>query len=139
MTTPGVGWWQPRTGRRGRVVRSRNGRASSGRTSCSYDARLILAKVWAATGGQCGKYLAASMRTQLDALECHGEIVLDSTLEGPGRLDPEGRYSPAVRAQLLSMSAASLDRYLKPTKAKDQPRGKSTTNPHTRNTGTGAP
>ncbi|MBK8757185.1 MAG: hypothetical protein IPM08_08695 [Actinomycetales bacterium] len=79
------------------------------------------------------------MRTQLDALECHGEIVLDSTLEGPGRLDPEGRYSPAVRAQLLSMSAASLDRYLKPTKAKDQPRGKSTTNPHTRNTGTGAP
>ena len=28
-------------------------------------------KVWAASGGQCGKYLAASMRTQLDALERH--------------------------------------------------------------------
>lgn len=29
----------------------------------SYDARKLLQKVWAASGGQCGKYLAASMRT----------------------------------------------------------------------------
>ena len=43
----------------------------------SYDARKVLQKVWAASGGQCGKYLAASMVIQLDALERHGELTLD--------------------------------------------------------------
>lgn len=81
--------------------------------------------VWAANGGQCGKYLAASMLIQLDALERHGEL-------GPevaGKSDPEGRYNTAVRAELLAMSAASIDRYLKPAKAKDAIRGKTTTKP----------
>lgn len=67
----------------------------------SYDARLVLQRVRAASGGQCGKYLAASMRLQLDALERHGELV-----------DGSGRYSASVRAELLAMSAASIDRYL---------------------------
>ena len=84
----------------------------------SYDALKVLQRVWAASGGQCGKYLAASMRTQLDALERHGELVVG--------ID---RYSPAVRAELLSMSAATIDRYLKPAKATDQIRGVSTTKP----------
>jgi hypothetical protein len=35
----------------------------------SYDAVKVLQRVWAASGGQCGKYLAASMRIQLDGLE----------------------------------------------------------------------
>ncbi|RIK15425.1 MAG: integrase, partial [Acidobacteria bacterium] len=91
----------------------------------SYDATKVLQKVWAATGGQCGKYLAASMQVQLDALERHGELCL----EGPGRLDPEGRYSPGVRAELLAMSAATIDRYLAPARATDQVRGISTTRP----------
>ncbi|USQ76110.1 integrase [Ornithinimicrobium cryptoxanthini] len=91
----------------------------------SYDATKILQKVWAASGGQCGKYLAASMATQLDALERHGEFALD----GSGRLDPQGRYSPGVRVELLSMSAATIDRYLKPVKATDQLRGVCTTKP----------
>lgn len=84
----------------------------------SYDARKVLQKVWAASGGQCGKYLAVSMRTQLDGLERHGELV-------PG----QGRYSAQVRQELLAMSAASIDRYLAPAKAKDQLRGQSTTKP----------
>ncbi|MFT3871652.1 MAG: integrase [Nocardioides sp.] len=84
----------------------------------SYDARVVLQKVWAASGGQCGKYLAASMRIQLDALERHGELV-----------DGTDRYSPSVRAELLAMSAASIDRYLKPAKAKDAIGGASTTKP----------
>lgn len=84
----------------------------------SYDALKVLQKVWAASGGQCGKYLAASMRVQFVGLERHGELV-----EG---ID---RYSPAVRAKLLAMSPASIDRYLAPGKAKDQLRGKSTTKP----------
>ena len=64
----------------------------------SFDARKVLQRVWAASGGQCGKYLAASMGLQLDALERHGELV-------PG----QDRYSPRVRAELLAMSAASID------------------------------
>ena len=89
----------------------------------SYDARLVLARVWAASGGQCGKYLAASMRLQLDALERHGELDPD----GAGRCDREGRYSTSVRSELLVMSAATIDRYLAPVKAKDAIGGASTT------------
>lgn len=62
----------------------------------SYDATKVLQKVWAASGVQCGKHLAAAMCTQLDAPEPHGELGPD----GPGRLDPEGRYGPGVRAEL---------------------------------------
>jgi len=84
----------------------------------SYDALKVLQRVWAASGGQCGKYLAASMVLQLDGLERHGELEF-------GR----DRYSPTVRAELLTMSAASIDRYLKTAKAKDQISGVSTTKP----------
>src|SRR5690625_418922 len=37
----------------------------------SYDAVKVLQQVWAATGGKCGKYLAASMALQLDMLAAH--------------------------------------------------------------------
>ena len=84
----------------------------------SYDALKVLQRVWAACGGQCGKYLAVSMRLQLDGLERHGELV-----------DGHDRYGPAVRAELLSMSAATIDRYLQTAKAKDQISGVSTTKP----------
>jgi transposase InsO family protein len=79
----------------------------------SYDAVKVLQRVWAASGGQCGKYLAASMALQLDGLERHGELVDDGV----------ERYSPAVREELLTMSAASIDRYLSPARATDQIRG----------------
>ena len=69
----------------------------------SYEAVKVLQRVWAASGGQCGKYLAASMRIQLDGLERHGELVSGAA-----------RYSPAVREELLAMSAATIDRYLEP-------------------------
>jgi len=84
----------------------------------SYDTLKVLQRVWAASGGQCGKYLAASMQVQLDGLERHGELA-----------DGRDRYSPVVRAELLAMSAASIDRYLAGAKATDQLRGKSTTKP----------
>src|SRR6476619_7288345 len=84
----------------------------------SYDALKVLQRVWAVSGGQCGKYLAASMRMLLDGLERHGELV-----------DGEGRYSASVRAELLSMSPATIDRYLRPAKATDQIKGASTTKP----------
>jgi len=84
----------------------------------SYDAVKVLQPVWAASGGQCGKYLAASMRIQLDGLERHGELV-----------DGVDRYGPAVREELLAMSAASIDLYSKPAKATDQIRGVWATKP----------
>jgi len=84
----------------------------------SYDAVKVLQKVWAASGGQCGKYLVVSMPLQLAGLERHGELV-----------DGLDRYSDAVRRELLSMSAATIDRYLKGAKATDQIRGVATTKP----------
>jgi hypothetical protein len=54
----------------------------------------------------------------LDALERHDELV-------PG----QGRYSPDVRAELLAMSSATIDRYLRGAKSRDQIKGKSTTRP----------
>lgn len=63
------------------AVRPRKPRADK----FSYDARRLLQRVWAASGGQCGKYLAASMATQLAGLERHGELI-----EG------QDRYSPSV-------------------------------------------
>lgn len=100
----------------GRAVatRSRKPRANK----YSYDALKVLQRVWAASGGQCGKYLAASMSVQLDGLERHGELVQGA-----------GRYSAAVRAELLAMSAATIDRYLRTAKATDQIKGVSTTKP----------
>lgn len=58
------------------------------------------------------------MRIQLDGLEQHGELV-----------DGIDRYSPRVRAELLAMSAASIDRYLAPARASDAMTGKTTTKP----------
>jgi len=84
----------------------------------SYDALKVLQRVWAASGGQCGKYLAASMALQLDGLQRHDELAF-------GR----DRYSPAVREELLAMSAATIDRYLGPARARDQISGVSTTKP----------
>ncbi len=100
----------------GRAVAKKPRKQRAGKFS--YDARLVLHRVWAASGGQCGKYLAASMQAQLDALERHGELI-----------DGQDRYSPSVRAELLAMSAASIDRYLAPIKAKDAIGGVSTTKP----------
>ena len=84
----------------------------------SYDATKVLQRVWALSGGECGKYLAVAMPSLLAALERHGELV-------PGR----DRYSPAVRAELLTMSAATIDRYLAPARSRDPLRGKSATKP----------
>lgn len=78
----------------------------------------MLQTVWATAGGSCGKYLAASMGDWLDAMEAEGSLV-------PGR----DRYSHEVRDELEAMSAATIDRYLAPARAKDPIRGKSTTKP----------
>ncbi len=86
----------------------------------SYDALIVLQRVWAASGGSCGQYLAPAMTDWLDALETEGALI-----------QGEDRYSAAVRAELEQMSAATIDRYLAPARAKDPIRGKTTTRPGT--------
>ena len=78
----------------------------------------MLAKVWAFAGGISGKYLAATMELQLMLLETHGELV-------PGKAG----YSSAVCDELIAMSAATIDRYLEPVRAKDPLRGITSTTP----------
>lgn len=84
----------------------------------SFDTHKVLQRVWAISGGASGKYLAVAMADLLDALEAHGGLV-------PG----QERYSPAVRAELLAISPATIDRYLAPARARDRLHGKSTTKP----------
>lgn len=84
----------------------------------SYDATKVLQRVWALSGGECGKYLAASMSLLLDALERHGELVAG-----------KARYSSQVRGELEAMSAATIDRYLAPARAKDPLHGLTGTKP----------
>ena len=86
----------------------------------SYDALLVLQRVWATSGGSCGQYLAPAMTDWLNAMETEGFLV-----------DGKDRYSAAVRAELEQMSAATIDRYLAPARAKDPIRGKTTTRPGT--------
>lgn len=86
----------------------------------SYDAVKVLQRVWAISGGQCGKYLHATMRVLLDLLEAHNELVYG-----------QDRYTKSVRKELLRMSPATIDRYLGPTRAKDAISGHSITNPGT--------
>lgn len=109
----------------GRTVAARK-RRPRGR-GYSYDALLVLRQVWAASGGQCGKYLAASMLLQLTLLEAHGDLVRGNEGEVVDEHGVRGRYSEAVRAELLTMSAATIDRYLKASKARDAIGGYSTT------------
>jgi hypothetical protein len=101
---------------RGRAVAVRPRKPRPLKYSC--DTLKVLQRVWAASGGQCGRYLEASMALQLDGLERHGELVY-------GR----DRYSPDVRKQLLTMGSATMDRYLAPARARDRIRGKSATKP----------
>ncbi|SMX85187.1 Integrase core domain-containing protein [Brevibacterium sp. 239c] len=84
----------------------------------SYDAVKILQRVWAISGGQCGKYLHTTMRILLDLLEAHNELTLG-----------QDRYTKKVRKELLAMSPATIDRYLKPVRARDAINGISTTKP----------
>ncbi len=88
---------------RARVAPRRSERRARAR-KYSYDALVVLQRVWASCGYQCGKYLVVSMPVVLDLLEAADE------------LDDEARDGPQVRGELEAMSAATIDRYLKPAR-----------------------
>ena len=69
-----TGWTRDHARRAIRAANTRKGAASQQQRKprprkYSYDALKVLQRVWAVSGGQCGKYLAASMRMLLDGLE----------------------------------------------------------------------
>lgn len=81
-----------------------------------YDTLKVLIRVWNTAGQPCGKYLAPVMEPTLDNMERFASFGTEAR-----------RYTPQVRAQLLAMSAATIDRMLKPTKAAMDPVGKAST------------
>ena len=87
-------------------------------TKYSANAKKQLIRVWRLMGMPSGKYMAAVLLIWLDALEAHDEIAV-------GR----SGYNPTVRTQLLSMSAATIDRYLKAERDRLKLKGIATTKP----------
>lgn len=71
-------------------------------TKYSQNAKKQLVRVWRMMRMPSGKYLAAVLQEWLDALEAPDELVFGWS-----------GYNPGVRAQLLAMSPATIDRYLK--------------------------
>ncbi|MDQ3276199.1 MAG: DDE-type integrase/transposase/recombinase [Actinomycetota bacterium] len=83
-----------------------------------YDTLKVLIQVWTLVGEPCGKYLAPIMAQSLAQLEGFGE--LDQVSD---------RLTEEVRAQLVVMSPATIDRMLAPTRTARYPAAKSATRP----------
>src|SRR5665648_531249 len=84
----------------------------------SYDGLVVLQEVWRLAGQPSGKYLAAVMDDTLGRLVRFGEL---------GKV--AARVSEAVLDELRAMSAATIDRYLKPHKDAAYPVALSGTKP----------
>ena len=82
----------------------------------SDDARALLEQVWALAGMPCGKYLVVMLELWLPLLAESGD------------LDKPFATEPAL-AELQTMSAATVDRYLRPVRDRMRIKGISTTKP----------
>ena len=71
-------------------------------TKYSAASQRVLVWLWRVMMYPCGKYMQQMLPEWIPRLEAHHELV-------PGRHD----YTPEVRAELLRMSAATIDRYLR--------------------------
>jgi hypothetical protein len=100
----------PAYARRPGAKRHRRGRY---RTKAFLDA---LRRFWALSDGLCGKRLVVFLREIVPLLERQRRLRIDD---------------PTVREQLVSASAATIDRLLATTKRQSQLRGRSTTRPGT--------
>jgi hypothetical protein len=85
------------------------------KTPVTYDDHVLepLRRIWAVLGGPCGKRLVPFMAEAIAALERHGELELD----------------PAVRAKLLRISPATVDRMLAGERHRTRLKGRSGTKP----------
>jgi hypothetical protein len=82
-----------------------------------YDEQVAVAliRLWKMMDYLCGKRLQPALAEWIPALERHGEL----------------RFEPEVRAKLLRISAATIDRLLQPERRKHELRGRSRTKPGT--------
>ena len=71
-------------------------------TKYSAASKRVLVWLWRVMMYPCGKYMCQMLPEWISRLEAHGEL-------SHGEHD----YTPAVRAELLEMSAATIDRYLR--------------------------
>jgi len=105
-----TGWTRDHARRAIRAANARKGAARDQQRKrrprkYSYDALVVLQEVWRLSGQPSGKYLAAVMDDTLERLVRFREL---------GKVQP--RVTPEVLEELRSMSAATIDRYLKPHK-----------------------
>jgi hypothetical protein len=84
--------------------------------SFSDDARALLEHVWALMGMPCGKYLVVMLELWLPLLGAAGDLDKPFATE-------------AALVELTAMSAATVDRYLKPARDRMRIKGISTTKP----------
>ncbi|MBS4728153.1 transposase family protein [Mycobacterium sp. SM1] len=82
----------------------------------SDDARALCEHVWALMGMPCGKYLVVMLQLWLPLLAAAGDLARPFATE-------------AALAELQAMSAATVDRYLKPARDRMAIKGISTTKP----------
>ncbi|KAZ44930.1 hypothetical protein AN99_02630 [Mycobacterium tuberculosis M1410] len=82
----------------------------------SDDARALLEHVWALMGMPCGKYLVVMLELWLPLVAAAGDLDKPFATE-------------AAVAELKAMSAATVDRYLKPARERMRIKGISTTKP----------
>ncbi len=118
-----TGWTRDHARRAIRAANARKGAANQQpRTprprKYSYDALIVLQEVWRLSGQPSGKYLAVVMADTLERLVRFREL---------GKVQP--RVTAAVLDELRSMSAATIDRYLKPHKDAAYPVALSGTKP----------
>src|SRR5699024_2536193 len=119
-----TGWSRDHARRAIRQAARRRGRAREVRRrprprKYSYDdALVVLQEVWRLAGQPSGKYLAAVMDDTLQRLVRFQEL---------GKVEP--RLTPEVLDEVRSMSAATIDRYLKPHKDAAYPQALSGTRP----------
>lgn len=118
-----TGWTRDHARRAIRVASVRKGAAGVQQRrprprKYSYDALVVLQEVWRLSGQPSGKYLAAVMDDTLERLVRFREL---------GKVAP--RVTPEALDELRRMSAATIDRYLKPHKAAAYPVALSGTKP----------
>lgn len=118
-----TGWTRDHARRAIRVASQRQGPARAvvrkpRPRKYSYDAVVVLQEVWRLSGQPSGKYLAAVMDDTLERLTRFREL---------GKVAP--RATPEVLQEVQAMSAATIDRYLKPHKDRAYPSMLSGTKP----------
>lgn len=118
-----TGWTRDHARRAIRVANARKGAARDQQRKLrprkySYDALVVLQEVWRLSGQPSGKYLAAVMGDTLERLVRFREL---------GKVQP--RVTETVLDELRAMSAATIDRYLKPHKDAAYPLALSGTRP----------